>query len=243
MRHISITTIKLFAFNLALLIIIALGSSTARADEIRIVGGTTGLFGNTGSGSATFRNLTYQRAEIDGTTAGGTLVLASEFGTPNRNNLGSFTLGNGSFGEDYSSAFTLTIQFDLPRGVVVGNPRPITGSAFFDPESNALLIDFDNSPFFFTFSDGQNFGTFSLSLDDLLFVFGSSDSLFSTNAVTNQQRTFNCTSFPCTAALTGSVTLVSPTAAVPEPSTMLLLGTGLAAASAAVKRRRKNRTD
>ncbi|MGH9942192.1 MAG: PEP-CTERM sorting domain-containing protein [Pyrinomonadaceae bacterium] len=238
MRQKHSAAVKSATLGVMLFALLVLGQSVAHANEIRLVGGTTGMFDN---GSVAFNGLIYRSAGIDGATNGGILVLDGQPAFPNLNNLGSFTIQAAP--TEFAGAFTLTVQFDLPAGVVVGNPRAITGSAFFDSASNALLIDMDNTPFLFTFSNDSGFGTFSLALDDLLFFFGTRAPAPLFAAAITQVNTVNCTSFPCTGALTGRIITPAAPAAVPEPATLLLLATGISGLAAGVRRRTKRQND
>ena len=145
------------------------------------------------------------------TTAGG----VGSFSGADR--IGTFTLLSTAGETPVSGNFTLNLTFTAPAGIEGGQAATYTATVsgtISTPNVGGVQIVFDNPTQTFTFNNGTASGTFSIELPKLFVQSGDTANL--------------------TAGLTGN-----QTSAVPEPATMILLGTGLAGVAARIRKRRK----
>lgn len=150
-------------------------------------------------------------AAFTGTTA---LNVGSLSGS---NSLGSFFLSTAPT-QGLGGSFTLNIAFTSPTGIAGGQGATYTavvvGTVSPNLDQGGVNIFFDNPTQSFTFNNSTGTGVFELTMANLFVQTGRSAQL--TAGIRGQQN-----------------------APVPEPATLLLLGTGVAGVAAKLRSRRK----
>jgi hypothetical protein len=236
-----LATAKPLALTLLAVAFIGLAGGEARADEVFISGYTNGCFNcnpppvpnTSATQTASLDGLTYVNATFSGTTAAGFRGLGGNPIAPpaqNVNNLGAFSLATTPF--TYTgNTFTLRVTFTAPEGIAGTNTAlfsaVLTGTVSSDPNSGGVRIDFDNTPILFTFSDPNCQAT---TVAGQQTTCGTGSFQFSVNDLSIDPGQI--------ASITGQITAAQQSA-IPEPATMILLGTGLAGVAARVRKRRK----
>jgi len=155
--------------------------------------------------------LTFTGNSFTATTAGG----VGSFSGADR--IGTFVLASTAGETPVNGTFTLNLTFTAPTGIEGGQNTMFTATVsgvISTPNVGGVQITFDNPIQTFTFSNANGSGSFSIELPRVFVQSGDTANL--------------------TAGLSGNQT------AVPEPATMILLGTGLAGVAARIRKRRKD---
>ena len=187
-------------------------AQAAKADPLTVTGVSSGTITGTVAQFLTFTSNTFTATTTEGANGVGAFSGADRLGT--------FTLSSTIGDTPVSGTFTLNLTFTSPTGIINGQTRgvvvPISGTIS-TTNTGGVLINFSyNHDNFisYIFRNSNGTGVVIIELPQLFVQSGE------------------------TADLTGGLRgRMDP---IPEPATMLLLGTGLAGVAMRVRRRRSN---
>jgi hypothetical protein len=234
-----ISLLKPIAFSFFAVAIVAFAQGAAKADEVFLSGYTNGCFNcnpppvpnTSATQTASLFGLTYVNSTFAGTTAAGFRGLGGNPIAPpiqNVNNLGAFSLA-ATPATYTGNTFTLRVTFTAPEGIAGSNTSlfsaTLTGTVTSDPNSGGVMIDFNNTPILFTFNDTSCQAT---TVPGQQTTCGTGSFFFAVNDLSIDPGQI--------ASITGQITSAQQTT-IPEPTSMLLLGTGLLGVAGAVRRR------
>jgi len=196
---------------------------------------TYGCFTSSASCTPTLQLVTSNNLTFEGVADAAAAIDAN---TPDTANLflGTFTIPDpsGNVNPGSTDTFDLRVQFNDPVNSSAGIFSALLQGRITGGPNDSVKVDFSQTPITYSYSNAGGSGTFELLVmnDPLFGVTGDSHPIASPSSVPLFGRIQNVT-------YTSASDVSLDPAAVPEPASLLLFGTGLIGCASRLRRKRK----